>query len=439
MDFNKAKYILEATNQPQEDDGGIKHISKDQIEAAKYNFEKKIGKEPEDKNSKEWKAWKHEKENYEKSAKKASNYARYLESQAKAGKEVLDTDKRIFNRGLRAENLQNVNNNLNSSTPESLKMITSFLHKNVSKDMDAKPEDVTAFKLCANGQAINVPGKKGYLSRWKHIVTSMLAAKGSGQSDEQRFLNHETKIATGEANRKYNYEIIKDKNGKNKSKVSLGMSANNPNYKSSDYFSAGAQGNQVIVSYDDYMRIKETKAGKDLPMPKTKGNQMIPARLAKNKELYKTGGVADIKTKTSDYIVNVNVKEKGEIVKRSLFVTFKSVKNDGGSQDNQVAEVIKTLNSLKSNVQAKQDVKSIAVIDGENITNKLRRDPKTGVTYVMIKSKDKKTGKDLITNKYFNPIDVETSSGKIMHLPRVISYAEWLKILPQLKKHSEEK
>lgn len=421
MDFNEVEIILEE----------IKYLSKEQQEAVKYNYDKELGEEPKDKNSQAYKKWLRRKAEREENEKKARNYKHYIDSQIKAKEDLIDTDKKIYSRSLRIKNVNDAEANLfakadaKKTDTDALKTINSFLHKNVSKNMDAKPADIPAFRASAEGKAI--PGGSGYLSRWKHIVLSMLSPKGYSQSDEQNFLNHETKIATGEAKRAYNYNVTTDKNGKKKVVTSLDLNAKNDNYEPKKSFSSSAQGNKVIVSYEDYERIREAIPEANLPAPSRKGRQVVDVKWTRDKRLYKTGGIVKPLSKTSDYILDVNGK--------FIFVTFKSVDNQGGSQDNQVADVIKTVNALKSNIGTDEDVKAMAVIKGENIENRLQRDPNTETTHVMLKAKGK-NGEMLVTNEYFNPIEIRTSSGKTVRVPRVVGYKEWLKIVENIKRYS---
>ena len=71
----------------------------------------------------------------------------------------------------------------------------------------------------------------------------------------------------------------------------------------------------------------------------------------------------------------------------------------------------------------------------ENIENRLQRDPNTETTHVMLKAKGK-NGEMLVTNEYFKPIEIRTSSGKTVRVPRVVGYKEWLKIVENIKRYS---
>lgn len=359
----------------------------------KYDPDAELPKE----GTKEYKTYERGKKEYN----TARTWNRYLNSKAEGRKESDEIDRMQYDKDLRKNNKENVTNALNGNDERSKdnikKAITNFLHSNVSNAMEAKDADVDAFRASANGQAI--PGGTKYKDRWKHIVLTSLANKGWQQSDAQNFLNKQTQ------------EVLNGKAG-------TGAPLNTNNAK------AYQQGGVVIVSRADYDRIRSLH--NELPEARTNANQLVEVRFTRDKRLNETGGLVKPITKTSDFMIEVGGSK--------ILVTFKEVRNYGGSQTNQVNDVIKTLEGLKSNAKASDENKAIAVIKGENIESVLKTD-ENGVTHVLTKAGKGSSEQYAATNVYYKPIVIQTRKGHIS-VPRVLTYSKWLAFLEVLKHKS---
>ncbi len=180
------------------------------------------------------------------------------------------------------------------------KMVEKFLHTNVSKTMDAKDQDVVTFKRSLEGQSIPTQ----YLPRWKYIMNQSLANKTYRQSIEEK---------------------------------SLTRRSNETLEKSSYTGSYGAQGDFVIVDSRVYEEL--CKSMPEKYVFKKKGlNAIVSKKDCKAHNL-------PFLTKSSDFWLEDENNSK-------VFVTFKSVENQGGAQKNQINDVQATLRALRSNFKA---------------------------------------------------------------------------------------
>jgi len=390
MKFNNIETIFEEKKSINPKAIGVGKSKEDAMkDQTKTIFKYDPDKEAPEKGSAEYKKWERNKKEFN----KTKNWNRYLDSQAEARKDLDELNRQEFDKNLRNQNKQNVIDNMNSDNETYKKSIENFLHNNVSKNFNAIDADLPAFKASAEGKAI--PGSEGYKQRWKHIVLSMLANKGYKQSDAQNYLNNETKKATG------------------------GMP---------DSVSLKQQGGVVVVSRSDYDRIR--KLYPELPEAFTQSNQLVDVKYTRDKRLYDSGGAVSPLTKTSDYML--------EVCGKKILVTFKEVKNQGGSQDNQVKDVMETLNTLKSNFKSNEENRAIAVIKGDLIEGKLQTD-ENGVVHVLTRAgkgskKDPNKDKYLATNIWFQPLHIRAPNGTNIYIPRVMTYSKWLVFLNVLKR-----
>ena len=353
---------------------------------------------------------------------KPLNSPLYLKAQGKAREISDEADRKQYDRELR---LKNKNEVVQASDEKFKDSISSFLHNNVSTSMNAIDADIPAFKASMEGEKI--PGGSKYLSRWKHIVISSLAKKGYKQSDAQDYLNNKSLEALGLKKKNVDYDV-KYENGKRK--VETKTSYEDTNEKNS--YKAEVQGNKVIISQDDYEILK--KVFPDEFKKEASGNMIVDQSWLNKDEVKKY--LADHKdeigytaeslsrlTKTSDFML----KDKRG---KEILVTFKEVRNQGGSQNNQIDDVVNTLDALKSNYRASEKNKAIAVIKGENIENKLISDETGKVIYTK-----KVNNKIIKTNRWFRPIEFTLKNGKVITIPRVMTYPQWLAFLEKIKRY----
>lgn len=307
----------------------------------------------------------------------------YFKSQGEAKKDEVNYQRKSFDKEKRLQNKQEV---IDANNEDFKNKINTFLHNNIDKSFNAINADIPAFKASMNGQAI--PGTQGYLQRWKHIVASMLATKSYKQSDAQTFLNKSSQNALG------------------------------------GNFSGKPQGNKVIVDNRDFQILKTFYPNEFTDEEKKQtGNVMVDKKLitsTKFKNYLKETGqkINGILTKTSDYTLK-------DLSGTNFFVSFKEVRNQGGSQTNQIADIIKTLQALKNEANNK----SIAVISGNYLENKVQVLPNGTTIFLNFQGK-----------RYeFKPINFaykkkEDGSFATMTIPRVMTHEKWLKFLSILKK-----
>ena len=253
-----------------------------------------------------------------------------------------------------------------ADTSEFKKMVEKFLHTNVSKTMNAKDQDVITFKRSLEGQSIPTQ----YLPRWKYIMNQSLANKTYRQSIEEKSLTRRSNEALG---------------------------------KSSYTGSYGAQGDFVIVDSRVYEELCRTMPEKYVF--KKKGlNAIVSKKDCKAHNL-------PFLTKSSDFWLEDENNSK-------VFVTFKSVENQGGAQKNQINDVQATLRALRSNFKANDaGGKSIAVIRGAEINKYVKKNPDATVVF---------------DNRVFKPIRFRGNNGKEIKVPRILSEGEWLYFLKML-------
>ena len=257
-------------------------------------------------------------------------------------------------------------NNLNAEIKET--DVKSFISNNVGKDK-YKPQDFEGLKQVAKtGRAT-----ERYLPRFKYIMSSALTKRTFRQS-------------------------VEEKNITNQSNEILGLNDNEGNFKH------GAQGGWVVVDASYLPKIlavsKTPELYKDLL--KRKGNVMVQQKEAREAKV-------PTKTKSSDFWL-------ADSTNGSLFVTFKSVENQGGAQKNQVNDVLRTVQTLKNNIRLGADKqRAVAVIRGKEALKYLRPDPKNHCVYY--------------DNEKFNNKKVMTRKKKTIYIPTIMTEGQWLSFL----------
>lgn len=256
-------------------------------------------------------------------------------------------------------------------------MVNNFLHINISKQFNATDKDITAFKASVEGQKI----PENILGRWKYIMSASLAKKAFRQNVEEKSITKRT----DEGLARSGYE----NNGKRE---------------------FGGQGDYVIITQEDAKRLRANFPGNS-DIPKTGGNIAVKRDYIKefNKK-YPNNKISEL-TKSSDYFIK-------DAQNGLIFITFKSVENQGGSQTNQINDVKHTLDSLTYNIShSKNSFKSIAVVRGAEIKKYIQKGQNGAVVY---------------KDKSYAPIEFRRKDGKVITIPRIMSEGEWQYILERL-------
>lgn len=259
--------------------------------------------------------------------------------------------------------------------------VNNFLHSNVGKDFNVKDTDIHGMVKVIKGEAVD----PSYKQRWNHIMLTSLADKTYKQSAEENNITGQTKDAL----------------------------KNNNNVSYADQDGQAGRENFVIVGHTAYDKINEWLKENNMPLlpPHPRNtNTIAPAALAKKAKVSTIG-------KASDFWIEDPVNGR-------LFVTFKSVENQGGNQGGQINDVKDTLaaflsnwddkNKIEENGQKFTAAKSIAVVRGAEAMKHLQY-----IGNGVVKWK----------NMEFKPLRFQTASGGYIQIPRVLTEGRWLYFL----------
>lgn len=326
----------------------------------------------------------------------AAHWDRLLRSQAEEGDKLsqsrLDQSRKSLRLGNKARIVAGMNaveHGGDAKAAEDFRNhVNNFLHSNVGKSFDVNDTDIKNMVNVIKGDAVS----SDYKQRWNHIMLTSLADKTYKQSAEENNITGQTKDAL--------------------------KGNNNVTYADQE----GQMGREgyVIVGYTAYNKINEWLKDHNQPLmpPLTKNVTTIaPAALAKKAKVSTIG-------KASDFWIEDPVNGR-------LFVTFKSVENQGGNQGGQINDVTTTLGAFLSNWDEKNEIKkegphagekftatkSIAVIRGAEAQKQLQY---MGNGVVKWKKME------------FHPLRFQTSTGGYIQIPRVLTEGRWLYFLKVL-------